>query len=294
MWKHLSKIWSKILVHPLTASHPLKALTRYVYWQLYYRLISKERTVNWIGPLKISLQKDAPAVNAQYYFGLGDYSEMSFTMHFLREKDLFIDVGAYQGMYTILAAGITIANVIAFEPFSDSFDKLNTHIQLNNLGQSIDARQIALGETLAKGRITTDWSQQNHIELHSIGDNNINISTLDIEISNLGSPSIMKIDVEGYELNIFKGGKDLLQNPDLKAIIIEMMELGVRYGSSDSQVHDLLVNNGFNLYEYDPVNRALKPLTELVSGNGIYLRDIEFVKQRVKTAKVFTVSGINI
>ena len=294
MWKHLVNIKTKLKSHLLTKAHPYKALLRYIKWQCYYRFISEKRIINWVTPLKIQLKKDAPSINAQYYFGLADFSEMSFTIHFLREQDLFIDIGAYQGVYSLLAAGISKAEVIAFEPEQKAFSQLKYHIELNQLKNNIDCRQTALGEQIKKTTITTNYSQQNYIEPNSHNSVNILMSTLNEEIPEIEVACLIKIDAEGYELKILEGGKNILQNKNLKAIIIEMMNLGIRYGSNDQQVHELLINSGFHLYQYDPYKRELLPLNQLINGNGIYIKDIEFVKQRVKHAKPFKVLGKNI
>ena len=294
MWKHLSNIRAKLKFHSLTKAHPYIALLRYISWQFYYRCISEKRIINWVNPLKIQLKKDAPSVNAQYYFGLADLSEMSFTVHFLREDDLFIDIGAYQGVYSLLAAGISKAEVIAFEPDQKAYSLLNYHIDLNQLESNTDCRQKALGEQIQNTTITTNYSQQNYIEPNVLKTDNIFMSTLDAEIPEIKAPCLIKIDAEGYELNILKGGKNMLQNKNLKAIIIEMMNLGIRYGSSDKQVHELLINSGFCLYLYDPFKRDLLAHKQPINGNAIYIRDIEFVKQRVKNAKPFKVLGKSI
>ncbi|HMG16534.1 MAG TPA: FkbM family methyltransferase [Saprospiraceae bacterium] len=291
MWKHLSKIKSRITSHQLTNLNPLSALYRYIFWQFYYRFIRKYRIVNWVKPLKIKLQKGAHAVNAQYYLGLADFPEMAFTMHFLREHDLFIDIGAYQGMYSLLAAGIGKSNVLAFEPDEQSFHSLQYQFILNKLDKNIDYRQIALGDKNAKGSLTEHKSQQNHIETDSQTEPNISIHRLDDEVAKLNNPCLLKLDAEGYELNILKGAANILANTLLKAIIIEMMELGSRYGSSDIQVHNVLLQHGFGMYQYDAFKRELIVQSQLTTGNMIYIRDLDFVKQRLVSAKVFTVLG---
>jgi tRNA G37 N-methylase Trm5 len=47
---------------------------------------------------------------------LGEFEEMAFVMHFLRSGELFVDVRANVGAFTVLAAGVAGAEVRAFEP----------------------------------------------------------------------------------------------------------------------------------------------------------------------------------
>jgi hypothetical protein len=50
------------------------------------------------------------------YAGLHEFSEMGFLLHLLRQNDLFVDVGANLGSYTVLASAVCQARNIAFEP----------------------------------------------------------------------------------------------------------------------------------------------------------------------------------
>jgi len=43
-------------------------------------------------------------------------NDMGFLLHFLRKDDLFLDVGANIGSYTVLAGGAVGAKSISFEP----------------------------------------------------------------------------------------------------------------------------------------------------------------------------------
>ncbi len=56
---------------------------------------------------------------------------MSFVLHFLRNTDLFIDVGANLGAYSILASSVSGARTIAFEPVPHTFQLLKNNIALN-------------------------------------------------------------------------------------------------------------------------------------------------------------------
>jgi hypothetical protein len=58
------------------------------------------------------------------YTGLHEFEDMSFLLHFLRPADLFIDIGANVGAYTIFASGIVAATSISIEPISQIFEIL--------------------------------------------------------------------------------------------------------------------------------------------------------------------------
>lgn len=88
----------------------------------------------------------------------------------------------------------------------------------------------------------------------------------------------------------FLGGKNTLKNPDLKAVIIELNGSGLRYGYKDEDIHAVFISEGFQPYTYEPIKRRLIILNSYSKENNtIYIRDMEFVKRRIKCAETFKV-----
>src|SRR2546425_5750897 len=79
------------------------------------------------------------------YAGLHDFEEMSFVAHLLRENDLFVDVGANVGSYTLLACAAARARCITLEPLPSTFACLQQNLRLNGLESRVDARNIGAG-----------------------------------------------------------------------------------------------------------------------------------------------------
>lgn len=96
----------------------------------------------------------------------------------------------------------------------------------------------------------------------------------------------MKIDVEGFEYPVLKGCPKTLTNPILKAVIIELNGSGIRYGFQDNAIHGHLVEAGMSPYTYLPLERRLVPSESYNRvGNTIYIRDLQFVEDRVKNQR---------
>ena len=101
--------------------------------------------------------------------------------------------------------------------------------------------------------------------------------------------------MEGFELQVLKGGAKTLANHQLKAIIIELNGSGGRYGIDDETIHQLLSDAGFLPFRYDPFTRRLTMLnTYNRNANTIYLRDVAFVKARVEGQRKILVLGVEI
>ncbi len=91
--------------HPLTRDHKLKAYFRVLNWQLRSRL-SSEICMPWIAGTKLVVKRGMTGATGNIYAGLHEFADMSFLLHFLRPNDLFVDVGANVGSYTVLASGV--------------------------------------------------------------------------------------------------------------------------------------------------------------------------------------------
>ena len=80
-----------------------------------------------------------------------------------------------------------------------------------------------------------------------------------------------------------------MNHDNLKAIIIELNGSGNLYGFDESMIHDKLINNGFYPYGYSPFTRELILLNSYGNSNTIYIRDINFAKEKLKNATPFEV-----
>ncbi len=99
-------------------------------------------------------------------------------------------------------------------------------------------------------------------------------------------PTLIKIDVEGYELAVLRGAERTLADPRLLAVIMETNGSGARYGIDDTELVGSMHANGFAAYGYDPFARRLVDGDDS-GGNTIFVRDAEAVLQRVTTARRF-------
>ena len=123
----------------------------------------------------------------------------------LQSGDLFVDVGANVGSYTIWAADLG-AEVIALEPAEDTFALLLENIDLNDYRAK--TIQAAAGATCGSVRFTNGLDTVNRVAAD--GDVQATMVTID---SVIGDRTVagMKIDVEGFEIEVLRGS-DLRQS----------------------------------------------------------------------------------
>jgi len=278
------KTISFILRHPFNKNDKFSALLRFIKWQINVRLNPYPVLYPFTENTTLLIKKGMTGATGNLYCGLVEYEDMSFLLHLLRESDLFLDVGANIGAYTILASGETGARTFAFEPIPDTFNILNTNVFINQIENKVKIFNIGIGKEKGKIKFTASLDTINHVAFDASGKQiEVDVDTLDNMLTDM--PILVKIDVEGYETEVIKGANKLLANTTLKAIIIELNGSGLNYGYSDKEIHEMILSYGFKPHAYNPALRSLSELESFGQYNTLYLRDIPFINERVKTAR---------
>jgi FkbM family methyltransferase len=228
------------------------------------------------------------------YCGLHEYQEMFFLLHFLRPNDLFVDIGANIGSYSILSAAHIGCDTISIEPVPATFNHLIDNIRINGIEEKIEALNIALGAQEGTIAFTSNMGTMNHVATSNDRDTiMVKICSLD-DILGKRTPILLKIDVEGFETEVLNGASQTLAGNTLKAIIIELNGSGTRYNYNESAIHKKLYDLGFAPYAYNPVKRELLRQSDLNNSNFdncLYLRDSDFIAERIQKADKISILG---
>ena len=284
-----------ILSHPLNKNRKLTALLKFIWWQIFSQLPPYEYILNYGSKSKLLVRKGMTGATGNFYCGLHDYNEMFFLIHSLNKDFLFIDVGSNIGSYSILTSVETGCEVICFEPSKPTFKSLLQNIKLNEVEDKIIPYNFGLSTSEELIEFTTDLGAINHVKLENESSKTEKIKFFRFDdIIKLQKPTIVKIDVEGFETNVLNGMTSSLKNKFLIAIIIELNFLGKKYGFEDSDIDDKLKSSGFNSFTYIPHTREIKPISFLDKDNIIYIKDLSMLQKRIKTSKKFTVNSIKI
>ncbi len=271
----LSKIKNRFLkfnTHPLTKTNPYGALFRYLLFNITAKINNRPRIYNWINGLKFLAQRGDAGIVPNIYFKLFDYEDSRFILDNLGEKDVFIDVGANVGHFTMLAASKR-CTVYAFEPVPSTYEKLIKNIELNNL------KVCALNKGVGAEKGILNFSTQRGVMNSVVFD--ATIASLEIEVVKLDEalksmePSMIKINVEGFEWFVLQGAKDLLENKKLKYILIELNNSGIKFSIQDELIHKFLVDKGFYPHQYDFESKKLNQITDYRRDkfNTLYVRN---------------------
>lgn len=275
-----------ITSHPLNREIKMKAVLRFLKWQISSRLMPYPIFYDFTKRAKLIVKKGMAGATGNLYCGLHEFNDMGFLLHFLRKEDLFVDIGANIGSYSVLSAAHVGATTISIEPVPSTYKHLVNNVLINNSQQNSTLLNIALGAKAGSIKFTTTLDTMNHVATDSdIDFVLVNVEVLDNVLSEHQAPALLKIDVEGFETEVINGASITLSKVELKAIIIELNGSGSRYGFDENKIREVLNAAGFVSYLYNPLTRTLK--ASLANGvhNAIYIRDIDFVKHRIITAE---------
>jgi len=165
------------------------------------------------------------------------------------------------------------SEVFAFEPIPSTFKLLeqkvshNKKIILINKGLGSELREIPihLSERITSSsffeiekNISNDFFAKN---LKDVGSAIVSLSTLDSEIPLGKNINILKIDVQGFELEVLKGGVSTLSRT--KIVLVEMQNHNLYLGAPKYyEIDQYLVALGFELYDMIPSLRQDKKIYE--------------------------------
>jgi FkbM family methyltransferase len=288
-------IFKFILSHPLGRRNKTEALKRFIFYQASKIFNPYPIVYAFTDKAKLIIEKGMTGATGNIYCGLHEFEDMGFLLHFLRPGDLFIDVGANVGSYTVLASAHIGCETIAFEPVPSTFERLQNNISINHIEQIAKAFNLGIGAKKGELKFTTDFDTVNHVatEDEEAITTNVYMESLDSVLAGR-NPILIKIDVEGFEKQVLEGSRDLLTKESLSAIIIELNGSGEKYGNRDTEIHSLLLDAGFAPYQYSPFERSLNKLVSFGKFNTLYLRNHEKAKSRVENGETFESLGLKI
>jgi len=141
----------------------------------------------------------APASQKQLYLGLWEREILGWIRRLSTNARTAIDVGAGEGEYTLFFTRLAVtARIIAVEPDQEALNQLRSNLRLN--GIELNGRV----EVIAAAAGATDDGMTRR---------------LDSMVARPACPVVMKVDVEGAEVDVLAGARELLRLPDVRIVV---------------------------------------------------------------------------
>lgn len=165
--------------------------------------------------------------------GVYEYPIQKLLKKLLKSGTVFYDVGANVGFFTLLAARLVgqKGEVFAFEPYGPVTEILRENIGINSLN-NVTVVPKGVGSNTGVLEFIPQGSTMGHFALNagslpkqfnsdspSIP---VPVVSLDDFVQDIPAPDVIKIDVEGAELDVLRGAERLLSSGNKPVVIVEL------------------------------------------------------------------------
>jgi len=159
-------------------------------------------------------------------------------------EDTIFDIGAYIGVHSVLLSRIG-RRVVAFEPNPAVFRVLLETTRANN-AVNVNTQQLAVAESSGAAYLAGIGSGAS-LSRSATTDSDLQVASVDLDTFAERHelwPDVMKIDVEGYECEVFRGATRCLQT--CRVVGLELhLDLMTRHGGSADIIYSLMAEHGF-------------------------------------------------
>jgi FkbM family methyltransferase len=194
------------------------------------------------------------------FISINEPITLRYFSRFAREGGVVVDCGANVGIYSLISA--KYANkVIAVEPNPLAYQALQKNVKLNGFS-NVRSVNMAVWSSSGKARLYLSSHHQDSTLRYDIMSEHTYNSSIEVETITLDQlltqePEInlIKIDVEGAEVEALKGANEVLNKT--KRIIVE-----VRKGQTDKEVLDILGKHNFKVIAIDDFEHSMNLIAE--------------------------------
>jgi FkbM family methyltransferase len=158
-----------------------------------------------------------------YWTGAYEPEVQSALMRLLRPGMSFWDIGAHAGFMTLLASRLVGERgvVHAFEPAEPTRQRLLVALRANDT-TNVLVHDVAVGAESGTTRLYSHGSSSMWTTVAELGEapaGDVAARTLDELAEELGAPDLIKVDVEGAETDVLRGGSTLLASGRSKLLV---------------------------------------------------------------------------
>ncbi len=219
----------------------------------------------------------------------------------LSEGDVYWDVGANIGLHALLAAALVgkDGQVLSIEPHPNTFALLRDNIEINGLNNRVELIQAAAASNHGGTQMFEYYEQHSAMSGFRVSDKSVRehgaqVTQIEVAIVALDAiinekdirPDVVKIDVEGFEMDVLQGAIGLVEsNHDVAFIVEYNSELlsSLHSPATAKAILNLFADNGFEGFKVtDDNGLKLESLDQIQTG---IMADILFIRKNSKFAE---------
>lgn len=219
--------------------------------------------------LKIKLYRDS--LLSSYIYKNFETTEIDFLNEYLEKGDCFVDIGANIGLFSLYASKKigTNGEVLAFEPAGTTYKRLQENVVLNDM-KNIRPFRLGLSEKneILELNVSSDgheawntfvpstdnkFSTKERVQVQAF-DHFLQEQAVDVD-----RISLIKLDVEGFEINVLKGATNVLSGQNAPAFLVEFTDdNAISAGNCCHELYKFLVRYNYFWYTYDSTQKKLQ------------------------------------
>jgi FkbM family methyltransferase len=240
--------------HKMFRERPMRVITGVVRWE-YHRTTRSHVTLNLDGIKLVARPLDGNG-RLICYFGDQFDSIFGFMRQYLKPGMIYVDVGANIGSHVLNAARVVGrgagGKVYAFEAEPKTFDLMTKNIAYNNASASVEARNVAV---TASDCVLTLYLNRDSAKNSLIRTGNG--ETVSVPGKRLGNLlpggvkiDILKIDVEGADMDVLTGAEEIFSSAPPDVVIIEVFDVNAESDNS-SAVLPFLLKRNYEMFSFE-------------------------------------------
>ena len=162
---------------------------------------------------------------------------------------------------------------------------LQANIRANGINDRVNVVEACIGCGSGDVHFSTDRGPMNGVvDISYTGGMHV-VPRLPLDaLTGVNKACCWKVDVEGFEVEVLRGARQSLTGTAVQAVLLE---------DRSPVVTRMMLDAGFTACDYDPWNRKLEP-QHTASSNQIWIRNLAWVQERLRTAPPFQVLGQSI
>ena len=220
-----------------------------------------------------SIQKNKTSYFLLKKCEFGDYHELDTIKKLSREgKLLFIDCGCNYGFYSLYSASLSEKNeIISIEASKNTLDEFKKNLNLNNFKNikmfnnsvsNLDNEKISFHESI------NDWeSSQTHNNFETGFNSTINSITIDTLLKEYFIDEyvvVIKLDIEGNEINAIRGALNVIKKSD-PLIIIEFSKFIFENLDNIDYLKNFLIKYDYSIFDINYNKKSIKEILEMLN-----------------------------